>query len=356
MNAVEIDVGNLNRWIKGNIGANGPNVEFNDQNGYVLYFSDRRGMVPSPFGTISPSGTVLRPANTLTGEYGFEDVINNAVSTTGFPDGLLDNGEKVDINNSPLPDTWGAGLVGNGFGVPVATLQFPYVSTQCVTTTGSGAGQVSARANKVTGARHVLRLTDGALGNLPISPVGGGFTVASENPVYVLGDYNATSIAGAGFVDAGHAPAAILADAVTVLSNGWTDLNDMKNPTILVPGARVATSTYYRMAIAAGKNKTFSYPTGTISRDWGTDGGLHNFIRYLEAWGGVNLNYNGSLVSLYYSQYATGTFKCCNTVYGAPNRRYQFDKLFLTPSNLPPGTPLFQDIDNLSYRQDFTPR
>ena len=25
------------------------------------------------------------------------------------------------------------------------------------------------------------------------------------------------------------------------------------------------------------------------------------------------------------------------------------------PQNLPPGTPLFRDVDNLSYRQDFTP-
>lgn len=351
MNAVEIDVGNLNKWIKGTIGASGLNVEYQAQNGYVLYFSDRRGEVPSPFGTVSPSGNVLRPANTLTGEYGFEDVINNATSVTGYPDGLLDSGEKVDINNSAAPDTWGTANLGKGFGVPPATAQFPYVSTQCITTTGAGVGQIAARANKVTGPRHVLRLIDGTLGNLPISPDGGGFSVASENPVYVLGDYNA-SATGGGFVDAGHAPAAILADAVTVLSNNWNDLVDMNNTTN--SGARAATTTYYRMAIAAGKSKTF-ITNGALANDWGTDGGLHNFIRYLENWGGINLNYNGSLVSLYYSQYATGTFKCCNTVYGAPQRKYSFDTLFLNPSNLPPGTPMFQDIDNLSYRQDFTP-
>jgi hypothetical protein len=42
-------------------------------------------------------------------------------------------------------------------------------------------------------------------------------------------------------------------------------------------------------------------------------------------------------------------------VYGAPTRNYSFDTLFLNPSNLPPGTPQFQDVDNVSYRQDFTP-
>jgi hypothetical protein len=30
--------------------------------------------------------------------------------------------------------------------------------------------------------------------------------------------------------------------------------------------------------------------------------------------------------------------------------------MFLNPSNLPPATPEFQDIDNLSYHQNFTPQ
>ena len=44
-----------------------------------------------------------------------------------------------------------------------------------------------------------------------------------------------------------------------------------------------------------------------IGADFGTDGGVHNFLRYIEAWGnGSTLSYRGSLVSLYYSQYAGG--------------------------------------------------
>jgi PilX N-terminal len=341
MNAVEIDAGNLRQWLQGALPGSGASVEFTSQNGYLLYFSDRRGMQPSP------TGNTVNPANTLTGEYGFEDVINNPISLTGLPDGILDNGEKVDGNTSPLPDTWGAALDGDGFEVLTASAGFPYTAINCLT---------QGRMNKVTGARHVLRLIDGSLGNLPLPPGsnginGGGFTVASENPVYVLGDYNAS--VASGYADANHAAAAVLADAVTLLSNSWSDRVDMTNPTDR--SKRVATTTYYRLAIAAGKNITFSNPTGVISKDWGTDGGLHNFLRYLEDWNTINLNYNGSLVSLYYSQYATGTFKCCNTVYNAPNRKYQFDTLFLNPSNLPPGTPEFQDVVNLSYRQDFTP-
>jgi len=122
---------------------------------------------------------------------------------------------------------------------------------------------------------------------------------------------------------------------------------------------RPATTTYYRVAIAAGKNMTFTAPafsqTPTLY-GFGTDGGLHNFLRFLEDWGGQTLNYKGSLVSLFYSTYNTGTFKCCgDAVYHPPVRNYVFDPLFAQPQNMPPGTPMFRDVDNISYRQDFTP-
>jgi hypothetical protein len=42
-------------------------------------------------------------------------------------------------------------------------------------------------------------------------------------------------------------------------------------------------------------------------------------------------------------------------VYFPPTRDYNFDTSFTTFSELPPGTPMFRDIDNLSYRQSFTP-
>ena len=336
MNAIEIDAGNLQMWLAGTIGATGNQVENTAQNGYLLYFSDRRGMLQDPNSLPTP--------NILTGEYGFEDVVNIPTDAVGTPNGgLPEQGEDLDQNG--LLDAWGAANVGDGF--RQATVGNPYAQIDCM---------AQGRMNKVTGARHVLRLTDSGLGKLPfkVNADGtiGGFTVASENPVYVWGDYNANTADGA-FVDAGHVPAAVIADSVTLLSRNWDDERGMNNATSV--GGRPPTETYYRLAIAAGKSLTFSNPTGAISKDWGTDGGLHNFLRYIENWGGIPLHYNGSLVSLYYSQYATGTFKCCKTVYGAPNRKYAFDTLFLNPSNLPPGTPMFQDIVNLTYRQDFTP-
>jgi hypothetical protein len=336
MNAVELDVGNLRQWLKGAIAGSGNLVDFQPQNGYVLYFSDRRGM------TINPNLNPGPPA--LNGEYGFEDVVNSG-SANGIPDGVLDASGGVsaeDVDGNGRLDNWGVRNVGDGFLVSTNTNPpNPFQAVDCLT---------KGRQNRVTGARHVLRLVDGSVGNLPtrLDNDGGGFTVASENPVYVLGDYNASA---AGWTDP-HAAAAIIADAVTLLSDNWTDLNDMQNPNNL--GARAGNNTWYRMAVAAGKTIPFPQPTWG-GQDMGTDGGMHNFLRYIESWGGT-LNYEGSLVSLYYSQYATGIFKCCATVYSPPNRGYSFDQLFLTPANLPPGTPMFQDVVNLSYRQNFQPQ
>jgi hypothetical protein len=360
MNAVELDVGNLARWLAHNAvpynGGTGNLVNFTNQNGFLLYFSDRRGM-------LFPNGGAA-----TNGESGLEDVVNSG-SALGVPDGALEartdynySPEDVDLNN--ILDNWGGKNIGFGFGINTAAgapNYNPYAQL-----TGAKACNTTGLANAVSGARHVLKLVDGgmdAAGNsyLPMrtdtNPKTGGFTVASENPVYVQGDYNSsvndpfwTNNAANNTL---HSAAAIIADSVTVLSNNWTDLNSLNNPTAL--NNRAAQTTYYRMAVAAGKNIPFPQPAWG-AQDMGTDGGLHNFLRYLENWGGIDIWYNGSLVSMYYSEYDTGIFKCCTTVYGAPRRKFWFDTLFLNPQNLPPGTPEFQDIVNLSYRQNFSPQ
>jgi type II secretory pathway pseudopilin PulG len=340
MNAVELDVGNFQKWLQDTVpGGNGPLVSYSSQNGYLVYFSDRRGMIPNP----DPGMGGL-----TNGEYGFEDVINSG-SATGTPDNVLEASEDVDQNT--ILDRWGAANVGDGLQVP--TVNNPYANVNCST---------RGRQNIVTGARHVLKLVDGGLGNLPVRLDNGlgGFTVASENPVYIQGNYNSDNTdpfwgnpPPAVQPDINHAAAAVIADSVTVLSNAWSDTNSMLNPLNL--GNRNATTTYYRLAIAGGKNINFPQPAGT-GQDFGTDGGVHNFLRYIEGWGGAGgLYYRGSLVSLYYSQYATGTFKCCNLVYGPPPRYYYFDSAFLDPAKLPPGTPMLQDVVNLTYWQDFKP-
>ena len=64
----------------------------------------------------------------------------------------------------------------------------------------------------------------------------------------------------------------------------------------------------------------------------GSDGGVHNFMKMLEDWGGQTLRYRGSMVSFYYSRQAIGIYSADGNVYGAPTRGYNFDTDFLTPA------------------------
>lgn len=362
MNAVEINVGNLALWLAYKAPYTtatdaGNMVNYTNQNGYILYFSDHRGMLPDP----NPSNGGSTPPGVISGESGLEDVVNSTQPlSSNLTDGVLEPAtyytySPEDVDQNGKLDNWGGVNIGYGFGVNTNTAPpDPYKVTSCATT---------GLSNAVSGARHVLKLVGGGMNAgtsyLPVRPDNnqGGFTVASENPVYVQGDYNSGASDpywGGGSNTTPHSAAAIIADTVTVLSDNWNDGNSLANPTTLAN--RPAVSTYYRMAVAAGKNIPFPQPTWGASNDFGTDGGLHNFLRYLENWGGQHLYYNGSLVSMYYSEYNTGVFKCCSTVYSPPQRHYYFDTLFLNPANLPPGTPTFQDIVNLSYHQNFTPQ
>jgi Tfp pilus assembly protein PilX len=318
MNVIELDVSNLKRWISGSTGSTGSQTEYLSQNGYILYFSDRRGM------------------QVQDGTYGYEDIVNPS-NYDGAPNNLMDAAE--DVNGDGTLNMHGAANLGEAFGVANGS------HTSRVDLMGVG------YLNKVSGARHGLKLVNGGLDSLPAKPDGtGGFTVASENPVYIQGNYNADS---SGFTTTDNVNASVIADSVTLLSNNWQDWQSFKHPTYVGSSTvRNASETWYRLAIAAGKNINFDYP-GYFHDDFGTDGGTHNFLRYLERWSSDNCNYKGSMVSLYYSQYGSGIYKCCSTVYTAPQRNYSFDDSFLDPANMPPGTPMFRDIVNLGFRQVF---
>ena len=85
--------------------------------------------------------------------------------------------------------------------------------------------------------------------------------------MYIQGDYNSNAADKTwttGADAAGHAAAAVMADAVTLLSNNWDDRVSMvglaANTSPTHVANRAASSTYYRVAISAGKNMTFTYP------------------------------------------------------------------------------------------------
>lgn len=225
-------------------------------------------------------------------------------------------------------------------------------------TTAAAAGgnlTTSGGTSTTSTSRRGVRLING--GSLP----GIGMTVASPNPVYIQGDFNSgattnyssavgsTSSANALTVNnlpasdgsgaypsatsapaemAGtytKKPAAVVADAVTILSNKWSDGNSVN-----ALSSRTPTSTTVNAAIVAG-----NVPTSSTAYS----GGLENFPRLLENWSSsLYLTIHGSFGLLYDSEQATGVWQNTGNYYNAPSRRWFFDPT-LQDKN-PPGFPV----------------
>ena len=207
-----------------------------------------------------------------------------------------------------------------------------------------------ARENPPVFFRRALKIVDGAALNLGTScgPVPCGLTVVAENPVYIQGDYNAPAD---GSWSGNSVAAAVAADAVTLLSDNWNDVNSFAFP--YNAGSRNAVQTAYRVALIAGKGIAFPEPAGQ-PEDFGTDGGVHNFLRFLEVWPACY--YQGSLVSFYYNRQGTGVYKTGGAVYSPPDRHYTFDTNFtLGPQYLPPRTPSLRSINTIGFSQELLP-
>lgn len=381
MHYVELDIANLRTWLHNQ-------TDIMKTTGYVVYFSDRRGN--------------KNAANAETGELGFEDIVNLNDPQNGLPNNATDVGEDINPNGvlDAGEDTNGNGRLDPGEDVGNGTIErygntvrYPTVNGAAGFTNGTnyrpagGVGLYSqltraeARRNPAIFFRRALKLVNG---NRDAMMTGAplGLTVAAENPVYIQGDYNAKTSEGVGVNPLSgtyilpHVPAAVIADAVTMLSNRFNDLHSFRMPWDVtdatasdIPAAmrvtgeaagqdnhRIAQDTVYRTAIIAGKGRSFPRPNHAENHDdYGTDGGAHNFLRYIERWSGSQLNYRGSLISLYFSRQAVGTYKCCDQVYAPPTRGYNFDEEFLNPNLLPPRTPMFREINTLTFRQILRP-
>lgn len=332
---VALDVDNFRRWVAGTIGTTGTDALNN--NGYIVYFSDRRG----DHNENDPDTPDIE-----TGEYGFEDSINPAAEVWAKTN-ALETGE--DFNENETLETYGEtphALVG--FGNAIAQMGFDSVSRPwtSVARLYSGRGRLARpvlfrRALKVINGGMV-----GAVNNVPAA----GFTVTSENPIYIQGNFNATT---ASVTAEPNVATAMIGDSITLLSNAFTDSITFLHPNHETN--RNATTTSYRFAMTTGKSIMFPKPVAWGVAELGSDGGVHNFMKMIEDWGGQTLRYRGSMVSLYYSRQAIGIYRADANVYGAPTRGYNFDTDFLVPALLPPGTPMFRDINTLKFRQILRP-
>jgi hypothetical protein len=330
MSMVDIDVANLRHLLKGDYDNLFPattpfavtatrglrHSDVPSANGWVVYVSDRRGDYD------------------FDGEYDMEDV---------FPDSILQFNEDLNHN----------GILNTDFGREAASY-----------TTSVARGQ-AATADHLYYRRGVRLINGSTLpGNYDSTTPNNtqGFTFASENGVYVKGNYNATGVSTSGSNtvtpaenyspqnSSTHIPASIAADAITILSNNWDDANSFANPFKL--SKRVASDTVIRFGMLSGdpitgdKNELYS-----PSSDGQRNGGAHNYKRFLENWGNKRLNYVGSLINLFNSRNNNGFFKCCSTVYSPPIRDWTFDPTFLDVNRLPPGTPYIYSITFTGFQR-----
>ncbi|MDQ3565803.1 MAG: hypothetical protein M3436_17425 [Pseudomonadota bacterium] len=187
-----------------------------------------------------------------------------------------------------------------------------------------------------------LKLTNGA--RLPAD----GFTVVTQHAIYIEGDYNTGSTTDADTPsnnDAGpytpptdrpspvapgytRVSSAVVADAVNVFSNSWND----KYSTYLI-GSRRASSSTVNTVVVAG-----NVPTSLAT---GYSGGMENFVRLHENWGGKYFTIYGALAMLFASKDFKAPWSMSS--YTAPNRRWYYDQ-WLKDRN-PPGFPVARVYD-----------
>ena len=177
-------------------------------------------------------------------------------------------------------------------------------------------GILYASRNTVSGTVQAIRLVNGS--TLP-----GALTVATSNPLYIQGSFNTVS----------KKPAAVMADALTILSNSWSDANSSKSLS-----SRIASNTSVNLSFLTGN---------TNSQNGNYSGGLENLPRFLEDWSNKSYTYRGSMIDLWFSQQATGNWS--GSYYSPPNRDWAFDTDLLNPNNLPPGTPMVNIVQKVSW-------
>ena len=172
-----------------------------------------------------------------------------------------------------------------------------------------------------------------------------GFTIATNTLLYVWGHFNADGDSGTGtsrLPDSGaEKPALIAADAVTVLSAGFTNTNFNQMPSVQ---STAGPFTEVSAAIL----------TGIIPTQPGTDqiwaGGVHNLVRLLEDWSNRDYRFRGSLGVLFENEVAKGKYhEGHNPFYGAPTRDMGYHQ-YLSQGRFPPATPINRTIRRMNLK------
>lgn len=422
---IDINMRNLARWVDGvydttlfagiSAATSPKSANIGGTDGYVVYISDRRGdRVKSER---NANGNTIQTTNGMVDNedvYGYdqadgavpnpgEDIIDEGFDPGATVPALKKGTLQVDKCELPSPGpipgptptaTAPTGVLAANFlqGITVADWNPALPASMSV-----ACSPIYATANRYWFRRAVrlfnaqnLRIT-GAADKLSTTK---GITIATENMVYIWGNYNTDGInavpapVGTSSLNiptaASHymptatdtqVPASIVADAVFPLSKTWYDSLSAMYPegnltrvadagsTNDYDAIGITDETSVRAGLIAGSTLSAMTSSTAVPSDYleKLNGGVHNFPRFLETWSGITpapafftkrWNYAGSFVILYNSLQAVGPWSVLGSyVYYPPTRNWSFDSTFTDPMRLPPGTPQFQHIQPTGFRQ-----
>jgi len=179
-----------------------------------------------------------------------------------------------------------------------------------------------------------------------------GLTISTPQPLYVKGNYNVQTASSAANASAGTAdttytyPAALMGDSITVLSSSWNDTASAYTQAGDNLSGRTPASTTINAAALEGIVQSTNDSSGNLHYS----GGIENFMRLEENWSSSTvLTYNGSIVVMFPSIYATNFWQVPGNYYNPPTRHWGFDVNFKDPSKLPPLTPKIYKIQRKSW-------
>ncbi|BET65097.1 hypothetical protein ASA1KI_00150 [Opitutales bacterium ASA1] len=198
------------------------------------------------------------------------------------------------------------------------------------------------QSNTTNGAVRTVNAAE--IPNRPTTANGNqkGFTLATNGPLYLKGNYNADGAVPADTAqivdpdDVDEPPAALIADAITILSTAWQDANSS-----LGMDQRIAGQTEIAAAVIAG-----IVPSGGGKYS----GGSHNLLRMLEDWRGVKQGLRTSFVVMFESEVAHEAWAGQNPIYEPPQRIFGLNELF-RQGVMPPGTPTSRSFRRISQRE-----
>jgi hypothetical protein len=228
-----------------------------------------------------------------------------------------------------------------------------YLEDQGITLAGDGMLIYSSRSpdsnfTNQSGNLQAIRLI--AIGATSRPQLSDETTLATDNPIYIHGDFNTINTRGV----------ALIGDAMNILSNSISKTAKPAKPCGIPFYSRQrlnlvthyqASTTTINAALFAGHVPTS--PSGSVY-----SGGLHTYPRLHEDWtqrpfrfsnSTRTLNINGAFINLWNSDQADGAWCIGRDCYSGPTRNWGWDVRFQEPTFWPPFIPSIFSVERVGF-------